>query len=106
MAKFVLLYIGGGEPSGEAEQAAVMDAWMAWFGGLGAAVVDPGNPFGPVAKQIAGDGSVSDAPAGPPATGYSILSADSLDAAVGMAQGCPHLQSGGQVAVYEAFNVM
>lgn len=106
MAKFVLLYIGGGEPTGEAEQAAVMKAWMDWFGSLGAAVADHGNPFGPVAKQIASDGSVGDVPAGPPATGYSILSADSLDAAVGMAQGCPHLQSGGQIAVYETFNMM
>lgn len=106
MANFVLLYVGGGEPAGEAEQAAVMKAWTDWFTTLGAAVVDSGNPFGPVVKQIASDGTVSDGTAGAPATGYSIISADSLDAAIAMAKGCPHLHDGGQVSVYETFNVM
>lgn len=106
MAKFVLLYTGGGQPQSEAEMAAVMQAWTAWFGGLGAAVADGGNPFTPMAKSISSDGTVSDGPVGVMATGYSVLAADSLDAAVEMAKGCPHLQSGGQVSVYQTFNVM
>lgn len=106
MAKFVLLFNGGGMPETEAEQAAVLQAWGAWYGGLGAAVVDGGNPFSPVAKSIASDGSVHDGPIGTPASGYTIVSADSLDAATAMAQGCPVLQSGGQISVYETFNVM
>ncbi len=40
------------------------------------------------------------------ATGYSIFKADSLNAAVAMAKGCPVLQGGGQISVYETFNVM
>ncbi len=35
MANFVLLYSGGSMPETEAEQAAVMQAWGAWFGQLG-----------------------------------------------------------------------
>ena len=35
MAKFILAYHGGGMPETEAEQAAVMAAWGAWFGNLG-----------------------------------------------------------------------
>ena len=35
------------------------------------------------------------------ATGYSILKADSLNAAVDLAKGCPVLQSGGKITVYE-----
>ena len=31
MANFVLLYSGGSMPESQAEQAAVMQAWMAWF---------------------------------------------------------------------------
>jgi hypothetical protein len=31
---------------------------------------------------------------------------DSLDAAVAMAQGCPILESGGQVTMYETFKAM
>ena len=71
MANFVLLYSGGSMPETEAEQAAVMQAWMAWFGELGGAVVDAGNPFTPVAKSIASDGSVSEGPVGSMASGYS-----------------------------------
>jgi hypothetical protein len=106
MANFVLLYSGGSLPATEAEQAAVVQAWGTWYEGLGSAVVDGGNPFTAVAKSVATDGTVSDGPVGTMATGYSILKADSLDAAVAMAQGCPVLQSGGQISVYETFNVM
>jgi hypothetical protein len=40
------------------------------------------------------------------ATAYSILQADSLDAAVQRAKGCPQMQSSGQISVYETFPVM
>jgi hypothetical protein len=106
MANFVLLYIGGSMAEGEAEQAAVMQAWGAWFGGLGSALVDGGNPFATAIKSIASNGNVTDGPIGTPATGYSIVKADSLDAAVQLAKGCPVLQGGGQISVYEAFPVM
>lgn len=104
MAKYVLVYKGGGMPQTEAEQAAVMAAWGAWYGQLGPAVVDGGNPFGP-SQAIAANGTVSaSAPSG--LTGYTILSADNLAAAVAMAKGCPVLTSGGGVEVYETFDVM
>ena len=106
MANFVLLYSGGSMAQSEAEQAAIMDAWGAWFGKIGSAVVDGGNPFTQVAKSVAHDGKVSDGPVGTMATGYSILKADSFDAAVEMARDCPVLQSGGQITVYETFPVM
>ena len=37
----------------------------------------------------------------PAATGYSILKADSLNAATDLAKGCPVLLSGGKITVYE-----
>src|SRR5439155_2623742 len=106
MANFVLLYSGGSMPAREAEQAAVVQAWGAWYTGLGSALVDGGNPFTPVAKSISSDGTVREGPVGTPASGYTIIKADSLDAAVEMAKGCPVLQGGSQVSVYETFNVM
>ena len=105
MAKFLLAYTGdASQPTTEAEGKAVMDAWRAWFGTLGDAVVDPGNPTGP-SKTIAADGGVSDgSPSG--VTGYSVVAAESLDAAVELAAACPHLASGGQVEVLETFEIM
>ena len=104
MATYVLVYKGGGMPATEAEQQQVMQAWERWFGGLGQAVVDGGNPFGP-SKSVAADGSVKDGgPSG--LTGYSILKADDLAKAADMAKGCPVLSSGGTIEVYETFNAM
>jgi len=68
-------------PESEAEQKAVMDDWTAWYTKLGGAVVDAGNPFTPMAKSVASDGKVSDGPAGSMASGYTVIQADSLDAA-------------------------
>lgn len=105
MAKFVLLYSGGGMPETEAETAEVMKAWEAWYGQLGKAVVDPGDPFTPVAKSIASDGTVSDGPAGTMATGYTIIQAGSLDEATKMAKSCPVLQGGADISIFETFEV-
>ena len=106
MAEYLLLYSGGSMPETEADQAAVMKAWEAWFSQLGAAVKDAGNPFSGKAKTISSDGSVSEGPVGAPASGYSVIEADSLDAAAEMAKGCPVTQSGAQISVYETFSVM
>jgi YCII-related domain len=104
MAQYVLAYRGGSMAESEQERAAVMAAWGAWFGQLGAAVVDGGNPFGPSAA-IGSDGAVSEGgPSG--LTGYSILAADSLGSATTMAKGCPVLSAGGSVEVYEVFPAM
>jgi hypothetical protein len=106
MANFVLVYTGGGMPATEAERGKVMQAWGAWFGQLGEAVVDAGNPFGGAAKNISSDGSVHDGPVGTLATGYSIIKADSIKAAVDAAKGCPVLTSGAKITVYEIHPAM
>lgn len=103
MANYVLVYHGGSMPEGEKAQADAMAAWGAWFGQLGSALVDGGNPASRT-KRIAGDGSVSDDPSGP--SGYSIISAASIDEAVELAKGCPVLQGGSTVQVVETFAVM
>lgn len=106
MTNFVLVYSGGpGMGMSEEERQAIMGDWMTWYGQMGEAVVDGGNPFG-AAKSITADG-VSDGPVGSPAlTGYTIISADSLDDAVAKSQNHPHLKHGGEVSVYETFQVM
>ena len=102
MGNYLLAYTGGSRPDTEEEQQAQMAAWGAWFGSLGEAVVDGGAPFAGSAS-LNGDG-VS-APGASGLTGYSVLKADSLDAATELAKGCPLLGNGGGVEVYEAMEM-
>jgi hypothetical protein len=104
MAKYLLLYGAGKMPESEEAQAQVMKAWDAWFSELGPAVADGGNPFTPTAKRIASDGSVSETQA--TSGGYSVIEADSLDLATKLAGGCPVLQGGSDITVFETFDVM
>ena len=83
-----------------------MKAWGVWMENLGPALKDGGNPFTPQAKTIDTKGKVSDGPAGSPASGYSIIQANSLDEAVTMAKDCPVLLGGANISVYETFEVM
>jgi hypothetical protein len=69
-------------------------------------VVDEGDPFTPKAKSIANDGKVSDGAVGTMASGYSMIQADSLDAAVALAKGCPVLEGGAKITVYETFSAI
>ncbi len=105
MTKYLLGYHGGSMPASPEEGEKVMAAWNSWIGGLGAKMVDAGNPIGS-AKIIAADGKVSDGGGANPLTGYSVIEAASLDEAVKLASTCPQLASGGSVQVAETFNVM
>ena len=97
--KYMYLYLGGGAPpANEAEGKAMMAKWMEYFGKLGPAVVDGGVPFAPVSKFL-GKGA-----AGHP-RGYSIITADSLDKAVALTAGHPHLANGGGIEVLELAKV-
>ena len=95
MGKYVYIYFAGSEDSGSAED------WGNWFGQLGDKIVDPGNEFGHGGQAVhsAGVMAVKDMPA----TGYSIVTASSMDEATEMAKGCPLTGSkDGAVCVYEA----
>jgi hypothetical protein len=101
MTNYVFAYSGGkGVAADEAERDAQMARWGEWFAELGAAVVDGGAATGR-AKTAGRGGAVTDG-GSRGLTGYSIVSADSLDAAVELAKGCPVLEIGGAVDVYEA----
>jgi hypothetical protein len=104
MANYLLAYKGGGMAESEADREAAMAAWGGWLGGLGEALVDAGNPFGP-SKSLASDGAASDGGAAG-LTGYSILTADTLAAATELARGCPVFAAGGSVEIYETVPVM
>ena len=101
MSNYVFAYSGGnGVAADEARGNAQMAKWGQWLGQIGSAVIDRGAPTG-TAKTVGKGGSVSDG-GSRGLTGYSIVSADSLDSAVELAKGCPVLEIGGAVDVYEA----
>ena len=106
MADYLLLYSGGKMPETDEARAQVMKAWDGWFKQIGSALKDGGNPFTPAVRTISSDGAVTDGAKGSPATGYSILQADSLDEATALAKGCPVLEGGASITVYETFPVM
>ncbi|MBI1349728.1 MAG: hypothetical protein GC156_01250 [Actinomycetales bacterium] len=92
MSKFVFLFGGQSEPTDD-----VMAAWHEWFDSIGSHIVDSGNPFGP-GREVNGGSGTDLTPAMSPATGYSIVNADSLDEAVKLLDGCPSTVT----RVYEA----
>lgn len=97
MTKFLLVYFGGNEMTSPEQGAKHMAAWKAWMQGLGDAVVDPGMPVSG-SKTISSDG-VMDGGVGHVLSGYTVIQADSMDAAVVMAQACPHIDNGGTLEV-------
>jgi len=103
MSNFLLVFHGGSMPESQEEGAKVMKAWTDWFAEIGDALVDGGNPASQT-REIASNGSVTTVEAGP--TGYSIIKADDIDAAVKIAKGCPVLLGGASLQVVETFNVM
>lgn len=104
MANYVFVYHGGGKPASPEEGEKVMAAWKAWMGGIGANLVDGGAPFG-MSATVQADGSVSEDGGSNPASGYSVVSADSRDDALAMAKNCPILDAGGSVEVCEAMSM-
>ncbi len=103
MTKFIFAYHGGKAPESPEEGQKVMQAWMNWFGELGDAVIDGGNPLG-MSKTVSSGGVADDGGANP-LGGYSLVDAPDIDAAVAMAKGCPMLGDGGSVEVAECLDM-
>jgi hypothetical protein len=98
MAKFVLITRGGSMPASPEEGAKVMQAWNDWFAEIGPSIVDLGSPVSQM-RTVAADGSVSQG-SGQPVTGYTVIQADDLDAALALAKGAP-LHAGMSIEVAE-----
>ncbi|OLB75438.1 MAG: hypothetical protein AUI14_21025 [Actinobacteria bacterium 13_2_20CM_2_71_6] len=74
-------------PEQSAEQ---MRAWGEWMGRVGPALADGGTPFG--ARSAVADDGTNPAPGD--LNGYTIVEADSLDAARALLDGHPFLSEG------------
>lgn len=84
------------------EGEAVLAKWGAWMEAVGPALKDVGSPFGP-GRSMVDDGTSGDAVS---LTGYSIVEADSLDAASALTEGHPYLAEGAGNYSIEVFELM
>jgi len=92
MSQFIFAYHGGKMPDTEEEIEKEMALWGAWFADMGDAVVIPGNPVG-LSKTVSQSG-VADGGGANPLTGFTVVDAPDIDAAINMAQGCPSVKDG------------
>jgi hypothetical protein len=92
MKKFMLLHYGFETPTPQIEEA-----WGKWFASIADRMVDSGSPFS--GGREVSRGKTNDLPLGMDSlTGYTIISANSLDEAEKLAKGCPMIKF---VRVYE-----
>jgi len=71
--------------------AQLTQAWGAWMGKVGEALVDGGAPFVGSSNALAGDGSTKSAS---DLNGYTIVEAPDIDAATALCGGNPFLDDG------------
>ena len=93
MPQFMMVYKGEATEMSEIseeEAGAVMAKWAEWMQGVGSALTDLGTPLGP-SSSIVDNGSAGTAAS---LTGYTIVEADSMDAARALADGHPFLSEG------------
>ena len=98
MARFMFAYHGGKMPETEEEVSTVISKWNAWLEAISGNVVDGGNPVGQ-SSTVESDGSITPNGGSNPLSGYSIVEAESMEAAIELARGCPILLAGGSVEV-------
>ena len=103
MAKYVMVYLGGNPPATPEEGKAHFERYKSWLGSLGDAAVSPANPL-KGCHTVAPDGSVSEGGTSG-MSGWTVVEAESMEAALEMAKGCPFLDVGGSLEVSELMNM-
>ena len=91
MPKYVIAYLGGKQVASPEKRAAQMAKWRDWVDGLGHSMVNPGMPLGQ-GRLVTSDGVSERGPNH--LTGFSIVLADNMDAALDIARRCPFLEIG------------
>ncbi len=91
MSEYIIAYLGGSQPSSPEEGAKHRAKWQVWLDGLGDAVVNRGTPLGK-SVHVNADGVMDNGPE--PLTGFSIVKADDMDAAIEIAKACPFCEIG------------
>jgi len=99
MTQFVIVYLGGNQPSSPEEGKQHFAKYKEWLASLGSAAVSPMNPFKET-RTITPDGSIH-AVSSTAMSGYTIIETDNMESALLLAKVCPFLDIGGSLEVSE-----
>jgi hypothetical protein len=104
MSDYLYLYRGGDRERSPEDMQQVMQRWINWLGDLKAKgfLKNSGEPLEQSGKTVRNKTEISDGPyaeAKDLVGGFSIVTADSLQHAAELAEGCPIFEVGGVVEV-------
>lgn len=99
MSQYIIVYLGGNQPSDPEENKQNYAKYKEWLASLGKAAVSPANPFKNT-TTVNPDGIVTIG-SSTAMSGYTIIEADSMEKALEIARACPFLDIGGLLEVSE-----
>jgi len=99
MTQYVLVYLGGNQPSSPEEAKKHFSKYTEWLSSLGDSVISPTIPLKDT-HTVSPDGTIREG-GGSAMSGFSTIKADSMEAALSIAQACPFLEIGGSLEVSE-----
>ncbi len=103
MKQFVLVYLGGNQPSSQEEARSHHSKYVEWLASLGDALVIPTIPLKDT-NTVSSNGAVREGGSSA-MSGFSVIKAESMEAALSMAQACPFLEIGGSLEVSEMMQI-
>ena len=99
MPQYIIVYLGGNQPSNPEESKQNYAKYKEWLASLGNSAVSLANPFKNT-STVNPDGSVT-AGSSTAMSGYTIINVDSMEKVLEIARACPFLEIGGSLEVSE-----
>jgi len=99
MPQYIIVYLGGNQPSDPEESKQNYAKYKEWLASLGDSAVSPANPFKNT-STVNPDGSVT-AGSSTKMSGYTIIETETMEKALEIARACPFLEIGGSLEVSE-----
>jgi len=103
MAQYIITYLGGDQPSSPEEGKQHFAKYKDWLSSLGDSAVSPANPIKDT-NTVKPDGTVTTGST-TSMSGYTIIEAESMEAALSIAKACPFLDIGGSLEVSELMHM-
>ncbi len=112
MAKFLLIYRDSAEPRTQPspeEMQGFLAMWGSWFEKFGPKILDGGDGLLPTGRVLQPGGEIANGPyveAKEMIGGYSVIEAETYEAAVEVAKECPIAKIGGAIEIrqFAGFN--